>query len=141
YTWATSVNYTLSSTMFLEGTFGRSLNQQTGCSLGLAGGPTFCTSALPMNANANLNNVGLTNLPFLFPDATIMDTRYYQYQALNSVKPPIWDGSRLLKVPAITWLGRVSNSPPSVPYPGILNTSRTWDVSTSLTKVAGRHTM
>jgi hypothetical protein len=141
YTWATSVNYTLSSTMFLEGTFGRSLNQQTGCSLGLAGGPTFCTSALPMNANANLNNVGLTNLPFLFPDATIMDTRYYQFQALNSVQPPIWDGSRLLKVPAFTWGGRVSNSPPSVPYPGILNTSRTWDISTSLTKVAGRHTM
>ena len=72
---------------------------------------------------------------------TVMDTRYYQYQALNSVQPPIWDGSRLLKVPAFTWGGRVSNSPPSVPYPGILNTSRTWDISTSLTKVAGRHTM
>jgi hypothetical protein len=141
YTWATSVNYNLSPTMFLEGTYGRSLNQQTGCSLGLAGGPSYCTSALPMNPNANLNNVGLGGLPFLFPDATIMDPRYYQYQALNDVQPPIWDGTRLLKVPAFTWGGRVTNSPPSVPYPGILNTSRTWDISTSLTKLRGRHTI
>src|SRR5207237_922787 len=133
--------YSLNPTTFLEATYGRSLNQQTGCSLGLAGGPTVCTSALPMNGVSSVTNDGLGDLPFLFPNATIMDPRYYQYEALNVVRPPIWDGTRLSKVPSLTWGGRVTNSPPNVPYPGILNTSSTWDISTSVTKIHGRHTM
>ena len=141
HTWAASVNYSLNASTFLEATYGRSLNQQTGCSLGLAGGPTFCQSSLPMNPVASLKNDGLEDLPFLFPNATVMDSRYYQYQALNVVRPPIWDGTRLSKVPGFNWGSRVSNAPPNVPYPGILNTSSTWDISTSLTKVRGHHTM
>ena len=141
HTWAVSTNYTLTPTMFLEATYGRSLNQQTGCSLGLVGGPSFCTSALPMNASASLAGANLSGLPFLFPDATIIEPRYYQYQALNDVQPPIWDGTRISKVPTFAWGNRVSNAPPTIPYPGILNTSETWDLSVNLTKVKGRHTL
>ena len=60
---------------------------------------------------------------------------------MNDVQPPIWDGTRISKVPTFAWGNRVSNSPPTIPYPGILNTSETWDLSVNLTKVKGRHTL
>src|SRR5207237_6228742 len=65
---------------------------------------------------------------------------------LNSVKPPIWDGTRLRMAPTFTWGNRVSNAnpnyaPPNVPFPGYLNIKATNDVSISLTKVKRRHTM
>src|SRR5207237_5364769 len=53
---------------------------------------------------------------------------------------------RLRMAPAFTWGNRVSNAnpnyaPPNVPFPGYLNINATNDVSISLTKVKGRHTM
>ena len=140
-----SVNYNLNPTMFLEGTYGRSGNEQAGCALA-GGGANFCTGALPMNPNSNRINAGLGNLPFLFPDANILNPDYYAYGVLNSVDPPIWDGTRIQMPPGFTWGGRVSNSspqygPPNIPFPGFLNVNRTQDVSISLTKVAGRHTL
>src|SRR5258708_24583387 len=66
---------------------------------------------------------------------------------MQQMKPPLWDGTRLQLTRSFTWNGRVSNtspfnySPPSVPYPGFLNVNTTTDVSISLTKVAGPHTI
>jgi hypothetical protein len=140
-------NYNLSSTMFLEGTWGRSANEQAGCAL--TGTPQFCTGALPMNPNSNRIDAGLGALPYLFPDATILNPDYYAYGVMNSVKPPLWDGTRLQMAPGFTWGGRVANtsssgplySPPNQPFASFLNVNRTWDLAISLTKVAGRHAL
>jgi hypothetical protein len=134
-----TATYNLSSTMFLEGSVGRSGNELAGC--GLAGTVTFCTSALPMNDISNRINAGLGNLPFLFPDANVLSPDYYAYGVMESVKPPMWDGVRLQMPPGFTWGGRVANSPPNVPFPGFLNINTTKDVSISLTKLAGRHAL
>jgi hypothetical protein len=94
-----------------------------------------------MNPGASLKGAGIPDFPFLFPDATVIDPRYYQYQALNDVQPPIWDGVRISKVPSLSYGNRISNAPPGIPYPSILNTSATSDITINLTKVAGRHTL
>ncbi len=140
-------NYNLTPTMFLEATVGRSGNDQAGCAL-TGNGANFCRAGLPVNPASNRINAGLGDLPFLFPDAEILDSNYYAYDVMNSEKPPIWDGSRIQMPPNFTWNGRVSStspnpnySPDNIPFPGFLNINRTKDVSISLTKVAGRHAM
>jgi hypothetical protein len=144
-TTAVTVNYTLNPTTFLEGTFGRSSNEQAGCALN-GNGPNFCRGALPVNANSNRLNVGLGDLPYLFPDATVLNPDYYAYDVMEDVQPAIWDGNRIQMAPAFQWGNRVSNTnpnlaPPNVPFPGFLNVNRTWDLALSLTKVMGRHTI
>ncbi len=138
-TFSASINYTLNNTTFIEGTFGRSGNDQAGCAL--QGVPNFCTAALPMNDIANRYNAGLGGLPFLFPNAQIVNPDYYAYSVLNDVDPPIWDGTQMAMPPGFTWGSRVDNDPPNIPFPGFLNVNRTRDLSISLTKVAGRHTI
>jgi hypothetical protein len=129
---AVSVNYNLSSTTFLEGTWGRAWNQLAG------------DGGLPMNTTSDARNIGLANLPSLFPDAPIVPTNSYAYGVLNFQQPPYWDGTRLWKPPAFQWGSRIvggASVPPNVWYPRFLNMNRTWDLSVSLTKVAGRHTI
>ena len=110
------------------------------------GGPNFCTGAIPVNDISNRFNAGLGSFPQIYPDANILNPDYYAYGVFNSEQPPIWDGTRLQMPPGFTWGNRISNTtpnyaPPNVPFPGFLNTNRSWDVSFSLTKVAGRHTV
>jgi len=139
---AVNATYSLSSTTFLEATWGRAQNSLTGCALAQGGtGPSFCRAAFPMNDNAALGNVGLGSLPFIFPDAGIVNPAYFAYEALNGVNPPIWDGTRLSMVPSLSWGNRIANAPQNIPFPGYLNTNKTWDFSTSLTKVRGSHTL
>ena len=141
-TMAVTVNYTASPTMFIEGTYGHSQNELTGCALAQANtGPTFCQSAFPMNPGANRNKAGLGSLPFLFPDAGVIDPSYYAFKALDSVKPTIWENGRVSMPPVFQWGNRVTNSPPNIPFPGFLNINSTDDASISLTKVQGRHTL
>lgn len=139
---ATTVNYSINPTTFMEGTYGRSQNELAGCVLAQGGtGPTFCENGLPTSEKANLDKAGLGTLPSLFPNAGVINPDYYAYQALQSLKPPIWDGTRLRLVPAFNWGGRIGFAPPNFPYPGYLNINRSQDVSISLTKIAGRHTL
>src|SRR5712692_10592921 len=139
---ATTVDYSLNPTTFIEGTFGSSQNELAGCVLAQGGtGPTFCESGLAMNEKANLDKAGLGALPSIFPQAGVMDKSYYAFQALDSVKPTIWDGTRLRMAPGFSWGGRIGSAPPNFPFPGYLNINSTKDVSISLTKVAGRHTV
>lgn len=139
---ATTVNYSINPTTFLEGTFGKSRNDLAGCVQAQSNtGPTFCESGLPMNEKAGLAGAGLSALPPIFPDAGVVDKSYYAYTALNSIKPPIWDGTRLSMVPGFSWGGRIGNAPPNFPFPGWLNVNKTTDIAISLTKLSGRHTL
>jgi hypothetical protein len=142
YTWASTVTYSVNPTTFAEGTFGHSRNDLAGCF-----GPTntaapgFCTSSIPMNTVASLSGAGLTGLPSLFPDSGVLNPSYYAYQAMQSVKSPIWDGTKMSLVPQFSWGGRVANGPPNFPFPGWLNTNQTTDMTISLTKVKNSHTL
>ncbi|MEQ1759526.1 MAG: carboxypeptidase-like regulatory domain-containing protein [Vicinamibacterales bacterium] len=138
-----SAAYSVSDTWLIEGTFGRSANEQAGCALN-GGGPNFCTEAIPTNPDLTRPSAGLTDLPLLFPNANVVNPSYYAYGVFNDMKPPIWDGSRIQLPPAAVFGGRVSSSdyaPPDLPFPGFLNVNRTWDLLASVTKVAGSHTL
>ena len=137
---ATTANYTLSPTLFLEGTFGRSKAHQGGCfGVGSGGGPQFC-NAFPVGENSNRNNIGLGGLPFIFPEANAIDNRYFVYDLLNRSGSPMWDGTQVLLPPSFSWGSRVTNAPPNVGFPS-QNVASSMDVSISLTKVWGRHTI
>ncbi len=142
-----SVNYTISPTMFLEATYGRSQNEIAGCAQAQSStGAIFCnnaggTAGVPMTPYSNLADVGLQNLPFLFPDATVLDSGYYAVKALNGLQPPFWDGTRMTKVPPFSWGNRIDNAPPNTGFPGWFNINRTQDFAISLTKIMGRHTL
>jgi hypothetical protein len=137
---ATTANYTLSPTLFLEGTAGHSMAYQGGCfGVGSGGGPQFC-NAFPTTANANRNTIGLGDIPFIFPEANVIDNRYFVYQLLNRSGSPMWDGTRVLLPPSFSWGNRISNAPPNIGFPS-QNQASSLDVSISLTKVLGRHTI
>jgi hypothetical protein len=147
--YTTSVNYTLNDTTFLESTYGHSQNELAGCAQAQSGtGAIFCnnqtgTQGVPMMSLASLAGAGLQDFPFLFPDATVLNPGYYAVQALNGLRPAFWDGTRMSKVPAFTWGGRVANAtntPPALGFPGWFNINATQDFSISLTKIKGRHT-
>jgi hypothetical protein len=136
---AGTVNYTISPTLFLEGTAGHSMAYQGGCfGVGGGGGPQFC-NAFTMTPNANRNNIGLGDIPFIFPDANLIDDRYFVYSLLNRSGSPMWDGTRVLLPPSFSWGNRITNSPPNIGFPS-QNQASSLDVAISLTKVAGRHT-
>ncbi len=137
---AATANYTLSPTLFLEGTAGHSSAYQGGCfGVGSGGGPQFC-NAFTMTPNANRNNIGLADIPFIFPQANTIDDRYFVYSLLNRSGSPMWDGTNVLLPPSFSWGNRIANSPPNIGFPSQNQASST-DVSISLTKVQGRHTM
>lgn len=141
-TMAVTVNYTISPTMFLEGTYGHSQNELTGCALAQANtGPTFCENAFAMNPNGNRFNAGLGGLPFLFQNANVIDKNYYAYEALSGVNPPNFVDGRVVMPPAFQWGNRITNTPPNIPFPGYLNINATDDIVINLTKVWGRHTL
>ncbi len=94
-----------------------------------------------MLVNESANRLAsLPNFPLLYPDAGVVDQRYYAYEVMEDVKPAFWDGTKLNLPPVFGWGGRIGAAPPNQRYPGWLNINRTQDVAISLTKVAGRHT-
>ena len=140
-TWAVTGNYTISPTMFLEATYGRSQNELAGCALAQGStGPSFCTAAIPVGPTSDRNNIGLGTLPTLFPDANTIDPRYYAYEAFELVKPDFWNGSQASLPPVFQWGSRIGSAPPSIGITSYINTNVTQDVSISLTKVRGAHT-
>ena len=129
-------NYTIDPTTFLEATYGLTQNQVAGCTT-LNG---ICRNAVPMSPASNKNNVGLADLPVLFPEGLVVDPRYYEYGLLNELQPGFWEDGVMYLQPEYSWGNRVSNAPPSFRYPNWNNINRTQDVSISVTKVSGRHT-
>jgi Carboxypeptidase regulatory-like domain len=142
-TWTVTANYSLTPTMFLEATYGQSLNELTGCGVAQNGtGPTDCRSAFPVNPMADRIQAGLGGLPYLFPDAVKIQERYYAYEVLEGVpQTPIWQNGRIVMPPNFNFGNRVSNAPPNIPFPGFLNINATKDIAVSMTKIAGRHTI
>ena len=78
---------TSATTMFLEGTYGRSRNELAGCALAQSGtGPTFCRARSDESDRSKTTPASAV-LPFLFPNANVLNPDYYAYEALNGMKP------------------------------------------------------
>ena len=141
---AGTFNWTVNQTTFAEVNFGMNFHHQEGCSI-TGGEPNFCRNGLPVNPSANRNTAGFGDIPYLFPDANILekDTFSYEVMSRNQDKTTIFDGERVLAAPSFAWGNRVTNAPPNYQGPFsnfILDTrNRTWNGS--VTKVAGSHTL
>ena len=126
HAFATTVNYTLNSTTFLEGTYGFSNRRLGGI----------------VNSDAtNRFDAGLGGLPSLFPNAYAIPDGTYNRQVMEDVAPPFFQNGRAELAPTFQWGSRIGTAPPNLAYPAFLNTNPTQDLTASLTKVVGRHTM
>jgi hypothetical protein len=138
-----TVNYTMNSSTFLEGTYGFIRNQLAGgASIGATG-----TGGILVSPSANLSN--LSGFPLLYPNAGAVDERYYAFGVLNDLNPAWFDGKNINLPPAFGWGNRIMGTagvgalpgPPNQVFPGFLNINRTQDVAISLTKVWASHTI
>jgi hypothetical protein len=123
---ATTVNYTINPTTFLEGTYGYS-NRRLG--------------GIVNSDFTNRFNTGLQGLPSLFPGANGIPEGSYNRRVMDDVAPPFFVDGLAQLAPTFQWGTRIGTPPPNLAYPAFLNTNPTQDVSVSLTKVLGRHTM
>jgi hypothetical protein len=123
-----TVNYALTNTLFLEGTYGYIQNQ--------LGTPIISPAS-------NRCSVGLCDIPLLFPDAGVVDPRYYNPTVLQEIESPMFVDGRILLPPTFTWGNRIAtaNAPPNLIYPAFLNLNRTHNVSVSATTILNRHTL
>ena len=138
-----TVNYNLSSTAFLEATYGQSQNAFGGCIFG-QGTPVRCSArpASPATRSRIGTPPGWAACRCSSRMRSSWTPAYYAYEMLNEMQPPFWvDGQLRITPTSLTWGNRIANSPPNMTYPGFLNINATKDVSISLTKVAGRHTI
>ena len=136
-TGVTTVDYTLSNSMFLEATYGFFQNWA-------GNGPL-------VGDKVNRNNAGVGDIPFLYQGAQVVDPRYFTHGYLETLNPPSWVNGELMLMPTFLWGQRISNSgnrtatgaptPPSLIFPSFLNINRTQDFSASVTKLAGAHTI
>src|SRR5258706_35226 len=140
-----TVDYVMSPTTFIEGTYGFIRNQLAGggsiggVGAGLPGG-------ILVNPSANLSS--LPGFPLLYPNAGVVDPRYYAFGVLSDLSPSWFDGNKITLPPAFGWGSRIMGAatvgnlpgPPNQLFPGFLNINRTQDVAVSLTKVWGSHT-
>jgi hypothetical protein len=146
---AGTFNWAINSSTFLEASAGANFHHQEGCSV-TGGEPNYCRTGLSVTDAGNRNRSGFGDIPYLFPDATIVDPQTFTYWVLNQVNTTMWDGTRIVAPPQFAWGTRVANPPhPNVgPFganPGvvggtnfILDTrNRTWNAS--VTKVVGQH--
>ena len=131
--YAATVNYTMNPTTFIEGTYGFIRNE-------LAGGNE---NGVLVNETANRLSAagGLANFPLLYPQAGVVDSRYYTLQVMKDLNPVFWDGTSINLPPVFAWGSRIGAAPPNQRYPGWLNINRTQDWAASLTKVKGSHTI
>ena len=128
--YAGTVNYVINPTTFLEGTYGFIRNQLSG---GGSGG-------LLTNDSSN-RLASLPGFPLVYPLAGQVNTQYYAYQVLQSVKPVWWDGTSINLPPSFGWGSFIGAPPPNQLFPGFLNINRTQDVAGSITKIWGHHTI
>jgi hypothetical protein len=139
---AGTVNWAINSTTFFEAAVGANFHHQEGCSV-TGGSPNFCRNALPVNDIANRNIAGFGAIPLLFPDASVLEPGTFSHEVVSRSDSPIWDGTRVLAAPSFTWGNRITNAPPNFqgPFSNFILDTRVYNLNTSLTKVAGRHTI
>jgi len=138
---AGSINWTINGTTFFEAAVGANFHHQEGCSI-TGGSPNFCRNGLPVNPSANRNTAGFGAIPYLFPDATILQPGTFSYDVVSRSDSSIWDGQRVQGAPAFTWGNRVANAPPNFqgPFSNFILDTRVYNFNTSLTNVRGSHT-
>ena len=142
YTWSSVVNYTLNSTTFIEGSFGRNTHHQEGCSI-VGGDPNWCITGDAISPLANRNKAGFGAIPYLFPDATLIDPSTISYEILNNVPNiSVWDGTRVQATPTFQWGSRIANAPPgnNNPFTNFILDTKAANANVTLTKVTGAHT-
>src|SRR5688572_19710343 len=123
-----TVDYTLTPTTVIEGTYGFYQADQQG-NIGIS----------PLT---NRDTIGLGNFPMLYPDAGIVPVGSYQEKVLKEANAPFYVNGRVHMAPTFTWGNRISNAPPSLSYNGgWLDMVRTNNVSVSVTRLAGRHSV
>jgi len=103
----------------------------------LAGGNN---GGLDTDASANRLK-SLPGFPELYPQAGVVSSSYYDYQALQKEKPGFWDGASVNLPPIFGWGSLIGAAPPNLQFPGWLNVNHTQDVAGSVTKIVGRHTI
>jgi hypothetical protein len=142
-----TVDYQVNSSTFLEGTYGFIRNQLAGGgSIGNVG--ASLPGGILVNDSANRLS-SLPGFPLLYPNAGVVDPRYYAFGVLNDLNPGWWDGKQINLPPAFGWGTRIMGDqnvgflpgPPNQLFPGFLNINRTQDVAVSLTKVRSTHTI
>ena len=138
---AGSINWTINGTTFFEAAVGANFHHQEGCSI-TGGSPNFCRNGLPVNPSANRNTAGFGAIPYLFPDATILQPGTFSYDVVSRSDSSIWDGQRVQGAPAFGWGNRVANAPPNFqgPFGNFILDTRVYNFNTSLTNVRGAHT-
>jgi hypothetical protein len=138
---AATINWTINSTTFFEGSWGANFHHQEGCSV-VGGAPNFCRNALPVNEIANRNVAGFGAIPYLFPDANILEPGTFSHWVVSRSNSPIWDGSRVHGAPSFAWGNRIANAPPNFqgPFSNFILDTRVHSLNASLTKVKGSHT-
>src|SRR5262249_13495837 len=147
-----TVDYQINNSTFLEGTYGFIRNQLAGGgSIGSVGGSPALPGGIFVNDSSN-RLTSLPGFPLLYPNAGVVDPRYYAYGVLNDLNPVWWDGTKINLPPAFAWGTRIVPTqggtngigdlpgPPNQLFPGFLNINRTQDVAISLTKVWNAHT-
>ena len=120
-----TVNYNLSSSMFIEGTYGYSFNE---------------IANLYVSPLSNRANAGLADLPMLFPQAGLVDPSYNAARVFGAANSPFYTDSRVMYPPNFSWGARVANAPPNLGAQ-LANINPSHDASFSLTKLMGRHTL
>jgi hypothetical protein len=147
-----AVNYTLNPTTFIEGTYG--VNQNRLGSPSTAEFSNRTSMVCPSGLAAKVANCSMAAMPFLFPDAQLINSGTYEYGALRTIGVPFLASDepcvapdeqgqtcgRMLLPPTISWGGtRISNTPPSIGFPGFMNINRITQSTLSITKVIGNH--
>ena len=138
-----TVDYQVNNSTFVEGTYGFIRNQLAG---GASIGATPTGGILTTDSSNRLTS--LPGFPLIYPNAGVVDPRYYAFGVLNDLGPGWFDGSRINLPPAFGWGTRIQGNqgvgalpgPPNQVFPGFLNINRTQDVAVSLTKVWASHT-
>ena len=97
-----TVDYTLTPTTVIEGTYGFYQADQQG--------------NIGISPHTNRDNIGLGNFPMLYPDAGIVPAGSYQEKVLKEANAPFYVNGRVHMAPTFTWGNRISNAPPSLSY-------------------------
>lgn len=129
-----TVDYTLTPTTVLEGTYGFYQADEQG--------------SIMVSPLTNRDAIGLGNFPMLYPDAGIVEPGSYQEKVLQAANAPFYVNGRVHMAPTFTWGSRIGGgtpnlTPPSLSYNtgGFLDMVRTNNVAVSITRLMGRHTL
>jgi hypothetical protein len=119
-----TVNYSITPTTFVEASYGYSFNE---------------IDILFVNPQANRLN-GLADLPMLFPTAGQVFAGSHADKVLSDAGSEYYANGTVLLPPVFAWGNRIANQPPNWAFQ-LINVNPSQDLTISLTKILGRHTL